>query len=77
MPDAYVANPETIARLERIGLATKLRRAVAELEREGVNEVRLWSARGIALAALNDIDRELDYGRPGAGIDELLGEAHG
>ncbi len=76
MPDQNIA-PETVARLERIGLATKLRRAAAELEREGINTIRLWDARGICLAALNDIDRELEYGRPGAGIDELLGEAHG
>lgn len=58
-------------------LATSLRFAAECLEREGVNAVRHWTARDVCIAALNDIDRAFDYGRPGAGIDELLGGNHG
>lgn len=76
MPDSVMPS-ENAERIQRIGLATKLRFAAACLEREGVNSVRHWTARDVCVAALNDIDRAFDYGRPGAGIDELLGEAHG
>jgi len=58
-------------------LASKLRFAADCLEREGVNDVRLWTSREVCLAALNDIDRALDYGRPGKGIDDLLGGSNG
>lgn len=77
MPDHTItltpAEAETAA---RIRLAAKLRRAADELERQGVNFVRHWDARGICVAALNDIDRAIDYGRPGLGIDDLLGDNH-
>ena len=72
MPDHVIA-PDTAERMERIGLATKLRFAADCLEREGVNSVRMWTARDVCIAALNDIDRAFDYGRPGKGIDDLLG----
>lgn len=33
----------------------------------------LWDLKHGVLALLDDIDRALDYGNPGAGLDALLG----
>lgn len=40
---------------------------------EAPSTVALWDLKGGVLALLNDIDRALDYGNPGAGLDALLG----
>lgn len=39
----------------------------------GASTLGLLDLKGGVLALLNDIDRELDYGKPGAGLDALLG----
>lgn len=59
-------------------LARQFRLAADSIERRNsassVRDAKYW-----LLAALNDCDRTLDYGNPGAGIDKMLGKetAHG
>jgi hypothetical protein len=76
MPDSLIRPLTLMPQDQRESLsrlAGKLRRAADELEKDGLHAIRLLDAHAIALAALNDINRERDYGRPGTGIDQLLG----
>lgn len=57
-----------------IELAGKFREAANHLDKctpLGLLDVKLF-----LLSALNDTDRALDYGNPGAGINQLLTEEH-
>lgn len=60
--------------MTRHQLAISLRVAADQLDARGIDLIRLDDAKAYLLAALNDIDRMRDYGRPGAGIDALLGK---
>lgn len=40
---------------------------------EGAAPLALWDLKYDVLALLSDIDRALDYGTPGAGLDARLG----
>jgi hypothetical protein len=58
-------------------LARKFRAAADALEKPGRNErFTQMDVKFFLLAALNDCDRALDYGNPGAGIDRLLQSAN-
>jgi hypothetical protein len=54
-------------------LAKQFRLAADSIERRN-SEIAVQDAKDWLLAALNDCDRTLDYGRPGAGLDRLLGK---
>ncbi len=60
--------------MTNLELAGLFRKAAVHLERLPLRELALDNVKFFLLAALNDVDRARDYGRPGAGIDELLGK---
>jgi hypothetical protein len=62
----------------REDLALKFEQAAKSLRADRQERFGLLDVKFFLLAALNDTDRALDYGHPGAGIDQLLGErTHG
>jgi hypothetical protein len=62
----------------REDLALKFEQAAKSLRADRQERFGLLDVKFFLLAALNDVDRSLDYGRPGLGLDQLLGEhAHG
>jgi hypothetical protein len=56
----------------RAELARKFREAATALEADRQERFALLDVKFFLLAALNDADRALDYGKPGAGLDYLL-----
>ena len=60
--------------MTNIELAGLFRKAAVHLERMTLEELALDNVKFFLLAALNDLDRVRDYGKPGAGLDELLGK---
>jgi hypothetical protein len=61
----------------REDLALKFEQAAKSLRADRQERFGLLDVKFFLLAALNDTDRALDYGHPGAGIDQLLGEHYG
>jgi hypothetical protein len=61
----------------REDLARTFEEAAASLRADRLERFALLDVKFFLLAALNDTDRALNFGRPGAGIDQLLGENHG
>lgn len=52
-------------------LAQKFRQAADHLEKRN-RVLQVLDVKLFLLSALNDLDRELDYGSPGKGLDDLL-----
>lgn len=58
-------------------LADRIDLVAAELRKPGITRIRLSDAKHVAIALLNDIDRALSFGKPGDGLEELLGKKDG
>lgn len=65
-------NVHPLVSRQRRTLARALRRGAEHIEQNPILGVQ--DAKDTLLAALNDLDRELNYGNAGRGIDELLGK---
>lgn len=57
---------------ERLDLIDKFREVANALAQDRDERFALLDVKFFLLAALNDVDRALAYGNPGAGIDDLL-----
>ncbi len=60
--------------MTNLELATLFRKAADHLAGSPLRELPIDNVKLFLLSALNDLDRAADYGKPGAGIDELLGK---
>jgi len=60
--------------MTNIELATLFLRAANYLAASPLRELPLSNVKLFLLNALNDVDQELNYGKPGAGLDEILGD---
>ena len=58
--------------MTNIELATLFRKAADHLDSLPLEQLALDNVKFYLLSALNDVDRTRDYGKPGAGLDELL-----
>ncbi len=58
--------------MTNIELATLFRKAADHLAGSPLRELPIDNVKLFLLSALNDLDRAVDYGRPGLGLDDLL-----
>lgn len=68
---------DQIATDHRAEIVRKFRECADALEKDRIERFALADVKFFLLAALNDVDRALDYGRTGKGIDDLLEERNG
>lgn len=61
----------------RADLIRKFRECADALEKDRNERFAIMDVKFFLLAALNDVDMALEYGRPGKGIDDLLGGNNG
>ena len=64
--------PDVITLPNHLWLASTFRQAARHLEK--ATPLSLLDVKFYLLSALNDIDRALDYGKPGDGLNEMLGK---